>query len=270
MRLDIRLDFHFWQQDFTHRAGLGFHRGRLVSAVCDHALLLPTPGDPTGSSVHGIFQARILSCHFLLKGLLTQGSNPCLLCLLHWQMSSLPRASPGKPLQCLLLFLILATVDDQSKPINPRRVENNDLLILTLILYLTATIFLSQEISHFTYLFTQKSNSYMQSRDKYLFLPLYLAIFKTMSRNLTNSSSDQCSTLIQTQGFKHSHRVPSIRGHQFNEAEIAPSSLLRTSSSLALSPFFPRHSFSFLRIFLNCGEITRHETPHRNHLPADI
>ena len=38
-----------------------------------------------GSSVHGVFQARILEwvCHFLLQEIfLTQGSNPC---LLHWQ-----------------------------------------------------------------------------------------------------------------------------------------------------------------------------------------
>ena len=31
-----------------------------------------------------------LGCHFLLQGIFpTQGSNPCLLCLLHWQMDSL-------------------------------------------------------------------------------------------------------------------------------------------------------------------------------------
>ena len=39
---------------------------------------------PPGSSVHGILQARILSCHFLLQGIfLTQESNSPLLCLLH-------------------------------------------------------------------------------------------------------------------------------------------------------------------------------------------
>ena len=39
------------------------------------------------------------SCHFLLQGIFpTQGSNPCLLCLLHWQMDSLPLAPLGKPL----------------------------------------------------------------------------------------------------------------------------------------------------------------------------
>ena len=46
-----------------------------------------------GSSVRGIFQARITGagCHFLLQNIfLTQGSNAHLLCLLHWQVDSLP------------------------------------------------------------------------------------------------------------------------------------------------------------------------------------
>ena len=46
-----------------------------------------------GSSVHGIFQARITGevCHFLLQGIFpTQGSNRSLFCLLHWQVHSLP------------------------------------------------------------------------------------------------------------------------------------------------------------------------------------
>ena len=35
--------------------------------------------------------------HSLLQGIFpTQGSNPCLLCLLHWQAYSLPLASPGR------------------------------------------------------------------------------------------------------------------------------------------------------------------------------
>ena len=39
-----------------------------------------------------------VGCHFLLQGIfLTQGSNPRLLCLLHWQMGSLPLVPPGKP-----------------------------------------------------------------------------------------------------------------------------------------------------------------------------
>ena len=40
-----------------------------------------------------------MSCHALLQGIfLTQGSNPCLLCLLRWQTGSLPLVPPGKPL----------------------------------------------------------------------------------------------------------------------------------------------------------------------------
>ena len=51
-----------------------------------------------GSPVHGILQAGILECPALLQGIfLTQGSNPHLLHLLHWQAGSLPLAPPGKP-----------------------------------------------------------------------------------------------------------------------------------------------------------------------------
>ena len=50
----------------------------------------PMECSPPGSSVHGIFQAR-KGCHFLLQGIFpTQGLNPSILHLLHWQMDSLP------------------------------------------------------------------------------------------------------------------------------------------------------------------------------------
>ena len=39
-----------------------------------------------------------VGCHALLQGIfLIQGSNPHLLCLLHWQAGSLPLVLPGKP-----------------------------------------------------------------------------------------------------------------------------------------------------------------------------
>ena len=39
-----------------------------------------------------------VGCHFPLQGIFpTQGYNPRLLCLLHWQAGSLPLAPPGKP-----------------------------------------------------------------------------------------------------------------------------------------------------------------------------
>ena len=43
-----------------------------------------------------------VDCHFLLQGIfLTQGLNPHLLRLLHWQVDSLPLAPPGKPLDSM-------------------------------------------------------------------------------------------------------------------------------------------------------------------------
>ena len=44
-------------------------------------------------------------CNFLLQGIfVTPGSNPCLLCLLHWQMGSLPLTPPGKPRWLHIIF----------------------------------------------------------------------------------------------------------------------------------------------------------------------
>ena len=40
-----------------------------------------------------------MGCHALLQGIFpTQGSNPHLLCLMYWQVGSLPLAPPGRPL----------------------------------------------------------------------------------------------------------------------------------------------------------------------------
>ena len=55
-------------------------------------LTLCNPMDcrPLGSSLHGILQDTAVGCHFLLQGMFpTQGSNLCLLHLLHWQVNSL-------------------------------------------------------------------------------------------------------------------------------------------------------------------------------------
>ena len=60
--------------------------------LCD-----PMDGSPPGSSVHGIFQVRILErvCHFLFQVTFpTQGFN---LRLLHWQVDSLPLSLQGSP-----------------------------------------------------------------------------------------------------------------------------------------------------------------------------
>ena len=65
-------------------------RGQLF---CD-----PVDCSPPGSSVRGILQARILQ-DALLQGIFaTQGSNLCLLCLLHWPQDSLLLRPLGSPI----------------------------------------------------------------------------------------------------------------------------------------------------------------------------
>ena len=62
--------------------------------LCD-----PMNCSPPGSSVHGDSPGKNtgMGCHDLLRGIFpTQGSNPNLLCLLHWQVDSL-LAPPGRP-----------------------------------------------------------------------------------------------------------------------------------------------------------------------------
>ena len=48
-----------------------------------------------------------VGCQFLLQGIiLTQGSNSCLLRLLHWEAGSLPPEPPGKPPHTLLYLQV--------------------------------------------------------------------------------------------------------------------------------------------------------------------
>ena len=74
--------------------------------VFSHVRLFCDPMDcsPPGASVHGILPARVLE-HFLLQGNLP---NLRLLCLLHWQVDSLPAEPSENPYQCLPgAFLLL-------------------------------------------------------------------------------------------------------------------------------------------------------------------
>ena len=58
---------------------------------------LPMDCSPPGSSVHGIFEARILEWVAISsRGSSRLRSNPRLLHLLHWQVDSLPLVPPGK------------------------------------------------------------------------------------------------------------------------------------------------------------------------------
>ena len=69
-------------------------RAQSYLTLCD-----PMDCSPPGSSVHGVFQARIwngLPCP-PPGDLPNPGSNLHLLCFLHWQTDSLPLVPPGKP-----------------------------------------------------------------------------------------------------------------------------------------------------------------------------
>ena len=79
-----------------------------ITDRCTHAKLLqscpvlcsPMDCSLLGSSVYEIFQERIQEWVATLssRGIFAiQESDPCLLCLLHWQAGSLPWLPPGKP-----------------------------------------------------------------------------------------------------------------------------------------------------------------------------
>ena len=86
---------------------------RACVRACMHAQSCPTlcnPMDcsPPGSSVHGDVPGKntIVGCHSFLQGIVpTQGSNPCLLCLQHWQVDSLPLHNLESSYSLLLLLL---------------------------------------------------------------------------------------------------------------------------------------------------------------------
>ena len=75
-------------------------RACVLSCLLWPTLCSPVGWSPPGSSVHGILQARLLEWVVIPS---SSGSSrprdgkPNLLSLLHWQVGSLPLASPGKP-----------------------------------------------------------------------------------------------------------------------------------------------------------------------------
>ena len=92
--------------------------GRRTESESEVAQSCPTLCDPLdcslpGFSVHGILQARILewvTISFPRGIFLTQGSNQCLLNLLHWQVGSLSAEPPGKLVQLRDQFLYLLVI----------------------------------------------------------------------------------------------------------------------------------------------------------------
>ena len=94
------------------------HRESLLSQSCP-TLCNPMDFSPPGSSVHGDSPVKNtgVGCHSLLQGILpSQGSNPSLLHLLHWQTGSLPLASPGKPFYTPCAVLCHSVMPDSLRP----------------------------------------------------------------------------------------------------------------------------------------------------------
>ena len=77
-------------------------RAKLPALDCKATSLSPHRGSKNRKSCHFLqtdFPGKNIGagCHFLLQGIFPlQGSNLHLLCLLHWQVDSLPLAPPGK------------------------------------------------------------------------------------------------------------------------------------------------------------------------------
>ena len=82
---------------------------RAALSLCSHVRLfaiLWTVGCQAPLSIGFSSKNTAVGCHFLLQGIFpTQGSNPCVLSLLHWQAGSLPLAPPGKPGASMGCFL---------------------------------------------------------------------------------------------------------------------------------------------------------------------
>ena len=93
---------------------------KLYSLVCRHAKLLQSclslcdsmDHSLPGSSVYGILQARILEWVAMpsSSGPSWPRDESCVLCLLFWQMGSLPLAPPAKPLYFLSKLQLYNTV----------------------------------------------------------------------------------------------------------------------------------------------------------------
>ena len=75
------------------------HPGLCLVIQSCQTLCDPMDCSPPGSSIHGIFQARILEWVAILQGnFLTQGLNLHLLHVLYWQADSLPLSHLGSQL----------------------------------------------------------------------------------------------------------------------------------------------------------------------------
>ena len=102
----------------------------------------------------GILQARMLKWVAMVSSRgssLTQGSNMCLLHLLHWQVGSLPLVPPGKPVSpaCQLKILRLCNLNNE---VNQFQSMNQSPICLTLWRTLIHTVTFEQSMGDSCYL----------------------------------------------------------------------------------------------------------------------
>ena len=80
----------------------------LIAQLLSCVRLFATPMDcsPSGSSVHGISQARILEWVAISfsRGFFRPRDETCVSCLLHWQVGSLPLSYKGSSIAGMLDF----------------------------------------------------------------------------------------------------------------------------------------------------------------------
>ena len=83
-----------------------------------------------------------MGCHSLLQGIFpTQGSNPHLLCLLHWQADSLPLSYQGTCVEIQELFFPTLKVYELSQICAPNQINNY---------YLLSTFWVPNAMPHLT------------------------------------------------------------------------------------------------------------------------
>ena len=98
----FRVKFCLFRNEDTLCACMLSHLS-FVSALCN-----PVDLSPSGFSVHGLLQARVLewiAISLSKASFWPQGLILLLLCLLHWQVDSLPLVPPGKPEDTLKIVL---------------------------------------------------------------------------------------------------------------------------------------------------------------------
>ena len=93
-----QLDRHIQRNTSRHWSYI-FHKCEVKVTKSCPALWNPMDCKLPGSSVHRVFQARILEWVAIpfSRALPEQGLNPCLQCLLHCQVHSLPLSHLGSP-----------------------------------------------------------------------------------------------------------------------------------------------------------------------------